>query len=100
MSDFSYTATCPGCHSRFAPDDGECCSECVDCGIWGDHVIELSDGYVCKECFEDAARAEARYEYQQAIKRYGEENVELTNWEDCDHDGTVWVTLSCKVKVM
>lgn len=24
MSDFSYSAICPYCHGRFAPDDGYC----------------------------------------------------------------------------
>jgi hypothetical protein len=34
MSDFRYTATCPGCGRRFAPDDGACCVQCDRCKQW------------------------------------------------------------------
>jgi hypothetical protein len=40
MSDFSYTATCPGCGQRFAPDDGACCVDCERCGQFFDRSLD------------------------------------------------------------
>jgi hypothetical protein len=55
MSDFSYTAKCPGCKRKFAPDDGACCVPCHFCGKydlpWHRHSYnEDIEDYVCDEC--------------------------------------------------
>ena len=51
MSDFSYSATCPGCGSRYAPDDGACCVPCAECSALGRwEYCTLCDDYHCLDC--------------------------------------------------
>lgn len=47
MSDFTFTASCPGCHQRMALDDGGCCSWCESCEDWHDRRTEVE---LCERC--------------------------------------------------
>ena len=43
MSDFSYSAICPICGGRYAPNDGDCCPLTEDSGMGEPEEDWLSD---------------------------------------------------------
>ena len=52
MSDFEHVEACKGCGRKYAPDDGDCCVQCYDCGMWGNGYSydKYLNEYICDIC--------------------------------------------------